>query len=69
MSSNYTEGDFDPTNMEVCLNHNEYVQPGSIDHRYCDKPMVGRYLAFVIPRSQYLTICELMVFGVRGKRK
>ena len=67
LGDNYTSvEEFDPMTWELCVARNELFPAGSTKHLYCIRPITARYLSVVIPRVQYLTICEIWVYGARG---
>ena len=68
VAQNFTEDTFDPRTMVRCLNHSEAISAGMVEHKYCDQPMTGRYVAIVVPGEQFLTLCEVMIYGQRGKQ-
>ena len=59
----------DELGYELCLSHDEPFLGGQLKFLRCVRPIVGRYVMFLMGDigELYLAICELQVFGYRGK--
>ena len=66
LGNNFTT-DFNPMNWELCVSHDDIFPAASIKHLDCQQPIRARYLTIVLPRAQYLTLCEVWIYGDRGK--
>jgi hypothetical protein len=59
-------GDKEPANLEqnsACVTGQPYLPPGGEHDITCTSPVQGRYVYFVLPLGQALTLCEVSVFG------
>ncbi len=54
-------------NFTHCLTFHDRFPRGQLRTFLCEQPVVGRYFMVTIPEQQYLTLCEVEVFGERGK--
>ncbi len=53
-------------NFTHCLTFHDRFPRGQLRTFLCEQPVVGRYFMVTIPAQQYLTLCEVEVFGERG---
>ena len=59
--------EFDPFVFDLCYKSQETFPAGATWHLQCNESLRGRFVVVVLPLRQYLTICELQVFGDRGE--
>ena len=52
----------------TCYEYDGAFGAGSIEKLHCYNQLYCRYVIIYIPGFQYLTVCEVQVFGYRGKQ-
>ena len=67
VGSNFSEDTFHPSSYELCASHNQIFAGGVTLHLPCITALRGRYVVVTIPDSQFLTICEVQVYGEHGR--
>ena len=55
------------SDYQQCAYHDANFDAGTTRHMICERPVEGNYVIIAIPSpSQFLTLCEVAVFGYRG---
>ena len=67
VGTSFDKDSFHPQSYELCVKHNRTFPGGTTLHLPCDTPVKGRYVTVTVPAMiQFLTICEVQVFGDHG---
>ena len=54
------------SSYQTCISFDGHFIEETVKLR-CTNRMYGRYVVIYIPGKQYLTLCEVQIFGDRGK--
>ncbi len=63
VGNTFDKSDFQPSNFKQCVNVADQLGKGETKYLECKSEVRGRYVTVYLKEKEYLTICELQVYG------